>query len=135
MFRKIGFLCAALAMFSIAGGHWAVWQGVAWAEMLVSYSQTCGSLAVAVDRTFDGQHPCPMCQDIQAAKSKEQKESPATPSERDDVNLKAVATDPILRSPLRLAARIVFPAAAAAEVQSRTEAPPTPPPRQGLTAV
>jgi hypothetical protein len=47
-------LCAALGL------HWAALQSVAWAGMLVNFSRT-GSVAEAVAKTFDGQHPCPLC--------------------------------------------------------------------------
>ena len=80
--RKLGLVFAALALFSIAGGHWAVLQSVAWAEMLHDYTQRTGSIAVAVEQTFDGQHPCELCQQIQVAKAKEHKEAPAAPAKK-----------------------------------------------------
>ena len=77
--RKLGLLFAALALFSIAGGHWAVLQSVAWAEMLHDYTQRTGSVAVAVEQTFDGAHPCELCREIATSKAKEQKQSPVAP--------------------------------------------------------
>ncbi len=50
-------LCTALGL------HWAALQSVAWAGMLLSYSHS-GSIASAVEMTFDGRHPCPLCQAI-----------------------------------------------------------------------
>jgi len=50
-------LCAALGL------HWAALQSVAWMGMLVAYSQS-GSVASAVEKTFDGRHPCPLCKAI-----------------------------------------------------------------------
>jgi hypothetical protein len=35
-------------------------QGVAWVTMLVDHSRE-SSLVEAVSKTFDGQHPCPLC--------------------------------------------------------------------------
>ena len=134
MFRKIGLLCAAVAMFSIAGGQWAVLQSVAWLQMLVSYSEASGSLAAAIDHTFDGQHPCELCRNIQAAKSREHKGSPAASTAKEDAPVKALSTDPTLRQAERLPARMVLHNSAAAFSPSRTEAPPTPPPRSGLVA-
>jgi hypothetical protein len=95
--RRIGLLVVALAFFSIAGGQWAVVQSVAWAEMLRDYTHQTGSVAVAVKQTFDGQHLCPLCRQIQAAKSQQRKESPAAPGAKDDAKVKAIAADPIPR--------------------------------------
>ena len=50
-------LCAAIGL------HWAALQSVAWVGMLISYSQS-GSVASAIEKTFDGSHPCPLCQAI-----------------------------------------------------------------------
>ena len=47
----------ALALFMIAGGHWAMLQSVAWAGMVKDFSRT-GTIAEAVTKTFDGKHPC-----------------------------------------------------------------------------
>ena len=130
MFRQIGLLGAALALFSMAGGHWAVVQTVAWAEMLRAYGQRSGSLTVAVEQTFDGQHPCELCRAIATAKSKEHRETPATPGASKDLSAKAVlaSADPLpaFRTPVGPARR----AAGAFSGPSRTDAPPTPPPRR-----
>ncbi|MCC6234859.1 MAG: hypothetical protein IT580_19610, partial [Verrucomicrobiales bacterium] len=50
----------ALALVLATGLHWAVLQGVAWTGMLVTYSRDA-SLAEAVSRTLDGEHPCALC--------------------------------------------------------------------------
>ena len=134
MFRKLGLVCAALAFFSIAGGHWAVLQSVAWAEMLHRYSQHGGSMAVAVEETFDGQHPCELCQQIQAGKAKERKESPAAPSAKDDAKVKALLAEPALPAFARTTGEISFPPAVFAPASRRAEQPPTPPPRRGTAA-
>jgi hypothetical protein len=39
VFRVIGLLLMCMAMFSVAGGHWAVLQAIAWAQMLQDYSR------------------------------------------------------------------------------------------------
>ena len=134
VFRKLGLVCAALAFFSIAGGHWAVLQSVAWAEMLHSYSQRSGSVAVAVEQTFDGQHPCELCQQIRAGRAKEHKESPTAPTTKDDAKVKALVADPVLPALARTAGAISFPRAVFVPASSRAEQPPTPPPRRNLFA-
>jgi hypothetical protein len=50
-------LCAAIGL------HWAALQSIAWAGMLLNYSRS-GSVASAVEKTFDGRHPCPLCKAI-----------------------------------------------------------------------
>lgn len=54
----LGMMCLSLGL------HWAVIQGIAWTTMLVSYSQSDG-LIQAVTKTFDGQHPCPLCEAVE----------------------------------------------------------------------
>ena len=65
-------LVMALALFLVAGGHWAMLQGVAWATMVKDFSKT-GSLTEAVVKTFDGKHPCAMCKKIASARTSEEK--------------------------------------------------------------
>lgn len=69
----------AAGLFFLAGGHWGVLQTVAWAGMLVTYTQADGSLLAGVKKTFDGEHPCRMCSSIKEAKQKE-RQSPAVPT-------------------------------------------------------
>ena len=134
MWRRIGILFVALALFAIAGGHWAVVQSVAWAEMLRDYTQRTGSVAVAIEQTFDGQHPCALCRQIQTAKAQEHQESPAVPGAKEDAPLKAVSTDPFIRPAERLAAKLVFQRTDVIFRAGWTEAPPTPPPRPAVVA-
>ncbi|MFZ0616117.1 MAG: hypothetical protein WAN16_06665 [Chthoniobacterales bacterium] len=61
-------LMMALSLFLVAGGHWAMLQGVAWATMVHDFSRN-GSLTQAVEKTFDGKHPCAMCKKIAKAKN------------------------------------------------------------------
>jgi hypothetical protein len=60
------------AMFAACGGHWLILQSMAWGGMMVEYSRTAG-LTVAVEKTFDGQHPCGLCKVIQKSKGSEPK--------------------------------------------------------------
>jgi hypothetical protein len=70
---RLGQLLACIALFSIAGGHYAVLQTVAWTGMLVDYSRSAG-LVEGVKQTFDGDHPCKMCLSIEETKREEQKQ-------------------------------------------------------------
>ncbi len=50
-------LCLALGL------HWALLQGIAWTGMLLSFASE-GSVIEAVEKTFDGQHPCELCKKV-----------------------------------------------------------------------
>jgi hypothetical protein len=76
LLRCLGLPMVCVAMFSLLGGHWAVFQGIAWAQMLRDYSQNA-TLAEAVEKTFSGDAPCSMCKMIAEEKQKEEK-APAT---------------------------------------------------------
>lgn len=61
-----------MAMLSIGGGHWAALQTLAWSRMLVDNTRDSG-LKAAVIRTFDGQHPCSLCREIERGRKSEEK--------------------------------------------------------------
>ena len=54
------------------GGHLAMLQAVAWSNMLVDFTSK-GSFSEAVNKTFDGEHPCAMCKAVKKSKSEEDK--------------------------------------------------------------
>ncbi len=62
----------ALALASSIGLHWTLLQAVAWAGMIVSYSQE-SPIGEAVVKTFDGHHPCTLCKQIAKGKQSEKK--------------------------------------------------------------
>lgn len=55
------------------GLHWAFLQTVAWTGMLVTYAQQ-GTLTEAVSKTFDGEHPCKMCQFVEQGRAQERQQ-------------------------------------------------------------
>ena len=57
------------------GGHLALLQTIAWSNMLVEFSAG-SSLGEAVEKTFDGEHPCELCKVVEKSKDGE-KEKPA----------------------------------------------------------
>ena len=71
--RCFGRLLLITALVSVIGGHWAILQSVAWANMLVVNLRT-DSFTEAVSKTFDGEHPCRMCQAISQERQTEKKE-------------------------------------------------------------
>ncbi len=68
--RSVLHILLVLALAGAANLHLPMLQVVAWTGMLASYSQD-RSMAEAVEMTFDGEHPCPMCKAIK--KQQEQK--------------------------------------------------------------
>lgn len=62
----------AVSLFIALGGPLALLQGVAWVTMVHDFSKS-GSLSQAVEKTFDGQHPCPLCQKLAKARAAEEK--------------------------------------------------------------
>jgi len=73
MLRRFAHALMFLAMFCIAGGHWALFQTVAWVEMTRTYSIQQGSLLAGLERTFSGKAPCSKCHRIQEQRQQEEK--------------------------------------------------------------
>lgn len=72
MFKRLGHVLLIVALLAATGSHWAVLQSVAWTTMLADNLRN-GSLTEAVQRTFDGEHPCSLCKQITAGKKSEKK--------------------------------------------------------------
>lgn len=137
MLRKFGLFLAALALFSMADGQWAVIQTIAWARMLQTYTQKTGSMEMGLKETFDGQHPCQLCLRIAAAKchsmnveSKSSK-SPPAPQPFPTVEKQTKAFPLAKRVCVEGGAGVSLKRCATiySRVTSRDDQPPTPPPR------
>ena len=70
--HRIMTMVMTLSLFMALGGPLALLQGVAWVTMVHDFSKS-GSLSQAVEKTFDGQHPCPLCQKLAKARAAEEK--------------------------------------------------------------
>ena len=81
MFVRFGKHFVIVALIAATGAHWAVLQSVAWTTMLADNLRT-HSLSESVARTFDGEHPCPICRAIAAAKKSEKKGEFALPMQK-----------------------------------------------------
>ncbi len=127
--RVLGHAVAAVALFFLAGGHWGALQTVAWAGMLWNYTQADGSLLSGVKKTFDGEHPCTMCDSIKTAKEKEQSKPVTLVSAK---KLEAFPAPLRAALPPRDCRKFVFPAAAEVRPAVLSNAPPTPVPIAGL---
>lgn len=106
------------------GMHWALLQSIAWTGMLISFARE-GAVIEAVEKTFDGQHGCPLC-----AKVKEGRDSDQKQPQQAGQSLKKM--DAILVTLTKLIApaaeKISFAMICACSV-TRNERPEMPPPR------
>jgi len=109
------------------GFHWALLQGIAWTGMLVAYASE-GSVVEAVEKTFDGLHPCALCAKVKEGRDSDQQQP--LPVEQSMKKMSAVLASGI---------RLIAPPAESwffAVLRERrvkwTEAPEPPPPRRGL---
>ena len=72
-FQLVGRLILLFAIFANCGGHWVVLKSMAWASMLIDRSRQV-PFVEAVKVTFDGGHPCELCQKIDEARRDEGKQ-------------------------------------------------------------
>ncbi len=71
--------------------QWMVIQGVAWTTMLIQFSKD-GTLIEAVEKTFDGDHPCPLCCAVKEGQAKRnQQEQDEAPVKKIDALLVSVS--------------------------------------------
>ena len=110
------------ALVLTTGLHWAALQTVAWTTMLASNlcSQSVGE---AVSNTFDGEHPCPLCKAIAAAKKSQQKTEAVAPILK--MEYPPAPEKIVLISPAPISAFSLATLAADSSFQK----PPLPPPR------
>ncbi len=119
---RLGHALLIAALLAAADTHWLILQSVAWTSMLADNLQT-NSLKEAVEITFDGKHPCAICQRIAKGKKSEKKSEFASWVKKLDLSHNS--------------ARVEFPPGKAwviprmgkGECKPRFESPPTPPPR------
>jgi hypothetical protein len=81
--KKIGHVLLIIAVLAATGTHWLVLQSVAWTTMFAGNLQS-NSLAQAMERTFDGKHPCSLCKQISKGKQEEKKSEFQSDSKRLD---------------------------------------------------
>lgn len=96
-------------------------QTAAWAGMVVSYARG-ETLSVAIEKTFDGAHPCTLCNVVKTGQSEEKKQQSA----KSIVKLDAVLVA-IVQAPHPLATEWSYPLLAMRGLV-RALSPPTPPP-------
>lgn len=112
-----------VAALHLMGGHWLALQLVAWVGMLGSYTSD-GGFSVGVAQTFDGQHPCALCEVVSSGQEKERDQKPA------DLSAKVHA---VLPGRSEAPAPQAYPVSYVLPQVGRVHcpiAPPTPPPPQ-----
>ena len=72
MLKALPKFVVVLALACSIGLHWEFLQSIAWVSMVVSYSQTA-PLTTALQKTFDGTHPCSLCRQVADGKRSEKK--------------------------------------------------------------
>jgi len=119
---KIAQLLIVFSLVCAIGGHWAVLQSVAWVGMVMNYAHD-STLSEALQKTFDGRHPCKLCKVVQDGKQSEGNDALLKVETKLDLLLPHAAS--WLNPPPRF---VVLPGPAFPP-PSRAESPPTPPPR------
>ncbi|MFU8893718.1 MAG: hypothetical protein ACNA8L_08830 [Luteolibacter sp.] len=127
-----------LGCLHLAGGPYAMLQGVAWATMLASYSAENGLVQGAID-TFSGERPCQLCKSIADTKAPGTDSTEPLPSPRftqlkmlQDMVPPRVVSAGVIRGTDLPSVGFVAPI----DVHGNgREAPPVPPPLNILTNV
>lgn len=121
MLSRLARLLVLMAAVQILGGHWAVLQSVAWVGMVVKYSEA-ESLGTALEKTFNGAHPCGLCVVVQEGQSEEKERGGERTVMKVDAILvaKFQAPTPASRPWVYLAESL--------HAEAAPLAPPTPPP-------
>ena len=120
----VGRLLLILGLIASLGWHRGVLQSAAWVGMVVQYSQD-GSMAEALEKTFDGQHPCRLCLTLR----EHQGSDPDTEAQRVAGVPKLDPAHPWQAFELEFLPTVTGVPGALFLGQARLEPPPTPPPR------
>lgn len=120
--RRLTCIIILVAFVFSCGGNWGVLQGLAWANMIREYSHMV-PMAQAMKMTFSGDYPCPLCKAIAEKKNSEQQKATALEKYDKKFPLPAeVALATLKICPIKYPGLSIFSL-------SRSETPPTPPPR------
>jgi hypothetical protein len=107
------------------GMHWAVLQGVAWTGMFIT-NLNKGTVAEAVEKTFDGEHPCPLCLAVKEGQKQEKDDSkPLAAKSVKKFEAVLVAETRLIAHPAQIRS---FPRLVSS-FEGRSERPSMPPPR------
>ena len=125
MFARGSKWLVVAALVFATGLQWAALQTVAWTAMLAGNLRG-NSVALALNKTFDGRHPCCLCKAIAAGKRSEKKSESVSPAAK-------------MEFPLQAEAAQLFPPSRFGEslpqdffARSLAQPPPVPPPRPAV---
>jgi hypothetical protein len=123
--RRLTHIIVLAAFVFSCGDQWYVLQCVAWVKMLHDYAQMV-PFTEAVGMTFSGKYPCAICKAI-AEKQQAENEKICSLEKHEKKFFPPVAVVLALpnTAPLHYVDHLN-------SLQTRTEPPPTPPPRQAL---
>ncbi len=112
---------ALIACLHLMGGHWVALKTVAWVGMFVE-NQRSGSLVEALEKTFDGQHPCALCCAIEKGQKDEGEKRPV-----ELVSKVNAVLAPVVELPPLASAAIVYSEHVGAPSSIRLPLPSPPP--------
>ena len=121
------FIVVLLSCLSL-GLHWGVLQLVGWVSMTVEFARTA-PISEALEKTFDGEHPCALCLAVQHRGMPADEHSPEKPKGKTDLKLLVISLweAPVFLTPsvsgIASWPGIHFPAS------GLKDRPPVPPPR------
>jgi hypothetical protein len=119
---RLGKWLVVFALVVSTGGHWFALQSIAWVTMTVNFAQT-DPLDVALKKTFDGQHPCRICKTVEQGRKSEQKQATLKVESKFEFLFDRKSVElPVPPTEIHHTAFVV-------SHFSRTDSPPTPPPR------
>jgi hypothetical protein len=73
MLRRVGRIATISALCFSIGLHWIALQSFAWTTMVIDYSKHA-PLCRAIAQTFNGAHPCSLCQVVSKGNNSEKKQ-------------------------------------------------------------
>jgi hypothetical protein len=125
VFTRLGQALLIVAVLAATGTDWFILQSVAWTTMLADNLRTT-TFSHALERTFDGKHPCCLCKQIAQGRRSEKRSQFSSPWKklefvRNEVGFAILAPTSFRR--LRAGDTFAY---------SLTHAPPLPPPRAAL---
>ena len=122
VFVRAGKLAVVLMLVLATGGHWFLLQSVAWVQMTARFAQQ-ESLGDALQKTFDGKHPCQLCKFVKRGKAAEREREQKAPDLKIDFQLVNTAHRLFAPSPILHFTPFLL------EAEPRPLPPPLPPPR------
>jgi hypothetical protein len=123
--RRLTHIMVLAAFVFSCGGQWYLLQGIAWVKMVHDYSQMV-PFTEAVSMTFSGKYPCEIC------KALAEKQQSADNAMCSFEKFEKKFFPPVSIQPTTPVSVAVQYGEFVNSFSSRTDSPPTPPPRRAL---